>query len=66
MKQSEIELPIMLTRKEVMEILGIKSQTTMTKYSKSKCGMSPVLPCIRVGRLMKYRLSDVADFLNRQ
>ena len=66
MRQSEIELPIMLTRKEAMEKLGIKSETTMINYSKPKRGMSPVLPCIRVGRDMKYRLSDLTDFLNRQ
>jgi len=51
----------LLNRKEAAEYLGIKEHTLSVWASESRYD----LPYVKVGRLVKYRLSDLAAFVAR-
>lgn len=62
MNKFENQSHTLLTRKEAAKFLGVKENTlavwcTTRRYD---------LPMVKVGRLCKYRLSDLLDFLDRQ
>ena len=50
----------LLTRDQAAEYLGVKPQTLATWLCRRRCG----LPVVRVGRLVRYRLSDLEAFLD--
>ena len=50
----------LLTRKEAAKILGVKS-TTMAHWT---CVGRYNLPYVKIGRLVKYRSSDIQNFIN--
>jgi len=52
----------LLNRKEAAEFLGIKANTLAIWY----CSKRYKLPVIKVGRLCKYRLSDLLQFLEER
>ncbi|MDX2073589.1 MAG: helix-turn-helix domain-containing protein [Alphaproteobacteria bacterium] len=51
----------LLNRKEAAEYLGIKEHTLSVWASEHRYD----LPYVKVGRLVKYRLSDLAAFVAR-
>lgn len=51
----------LLTRKEAAEILGVKERT-LTHW---KCVGRYNLPYVKIGRLIKYRRSDLETFILR-
>lgn len=53
----------LVTRKEAAEILGIKLGTLAEWAVKRKDRPSRDLPVIKVGKLAKYRLSDIEQFI---
>ena len=54
--------PDLMTRKEAAEYLGITSRTLAVWA----CVKRYNLPYIKIGRLVKYRRSDLENFINRQ
>lgn len=52
----------LLSRKEASQFLGIKEQTLASWL----CKKTQPLKVVKIGRLCKYRMSDLLDFLNRQ
>lgn len=52
---------LLLNRREAAEYLGIKEHTLCVWASESRYD----LPYVKVGRLVKYRLSDLAAFVAR-
>ncbi len=52
----------LMTRKEAAEYLGI-SETTLAIW---KCTGRYNLRVIKVGRLVRYRLADLEDFIQRR
>ena len=52
----------LLTRKEAAEYLGITSRTLAVWA----CVKRYHLPYVKIGRLVKYRRSDLENFINRQ
>lgn len=50
----------LLTRQEAAAILGVQPNTLAVWL----CTKRYPLPVIKVGRLVKYRLSDLHDFMN--
>ena len=52
----------LLTRAEAAEFLGVKPQTLAIWATTGRYG----LPLIKVGRLAKYRLSDLECFLDQR
>ena len=59
MKKAKSEL---MTRKEAAEFLGV-SEGTLAVWACTRRYGSPI---IKVGRLVKYRLSDLEAFLERR
>lgn len=51
----------LLSRKEAAEYLGV-SESTLAIW---KCTGRYQLPCVKVGRLVKYRLADLDAFIAR-
>lgn len=51
----------LLKRKEAAEFLGIAEQTLAVWSCKKKYD----LPIIKIGRSVRYRLSDIEEFLER-
>lgn len=54
--------PELLTRQEAAEYLGITSRTLAVWA----CVKRYNLPYIKIGRLVKYRRSDLDEFIERQ
>lgn len=54
--------PELLTRQEAAEYLGITSRTLAVWA----CVKRYNLPYVKIGRLVKYRRSDLDDFIERQ
>ena len=52
----------LVSRKEAADFLGLKPQTLQVWQSK----LNKELPYIKVGHLVKYRVSDLEDFVKRQ
>ena len=52
----------LLSRKEAAELLGIK-EITLAIWKSTKRHQ---LPVVKVGRLVRYRLSDLHDFIERR
>ena len=52
----------LLSPEQAAEMLGLKPQT----LSVWRCSGRYDLPFVRVGRLVKYRLADIEDFIERQ
>lgn len=52
----------LLTRKQAADYLGIK-ESTLAVWA---CTKRYDLPVVRVGRLVKYRLTDLEAFVDRQ
>ena len=52
----------LLTRKEAADFLGVKEITLAIWKSTQRHG----LPVVKVGRLAKYRYSDLLAFVDRQ
>jgi len=52
----------LLTRKEAAKFLGVKEITLATWKSVNRYN----LPVVKVGRLAKYRYSDLLKFIDRQ
>lgn len=52
----------LLSRREAADFLGLKEQTLAAWITTGRYR----LPCIKVGRLAKYRLSDLEKFLERR
>jgi excisionase family DNA binding protein len=57
-----IENEKLLTRKETAQFLGV-GEGTLAVWASTK---RYELPYIKVGRLVKYRLSDITEFLNKR
>lgn len=51
----------MLTRPEAAAYLGVKVPTLAAWKSTGRYG----LPCVKVGRLVKYRRADLDEFIRR-
>ncbi|MDB2415183.1 helix-turn-helix domain-containing protein [Rickettsiales bacterium] len=62
MTKYEKEFHILLTRKEAAEFLGVKENTLAVWLTTRRYD----LPVVKVGRLCKYRKSDLLDFLDKQ
>ena len=56
------ETNILLTRSQAAELLGVKPSTLATWTTTKRYN----LPYVKVGRLVKYRLSDIEEFIQRQ
>ena len=54
--------PNLLTRKDAAEYLGITEHTLAVWQSTGRYN----LPCIKIGRLAKYKLNDLDDFIQRR
>ena len=52
----------LLSRKEAAEMLGVKDTTLATWHTTNRYP----LPVIKVGKLAKYRISDINRFLERR
>jgi predicted DNA-binding transcriptional regulator AlpA len=52
----------LLSRKEAAEFLGVR-QDTLAVW---KCNNTYDLPVVKVGRLARYRYSDLLDFIERR
>ena len=52
----------LLSRKEAAEILGVKETTLATWHTTNRYP----LPVIKVGKLAKYRMSDIHRFLEKR
>jgi hypothetical protein len=52
----------LLNRREAADFLGVKETTLATWQSTKRYD----LPIIKVGRLVKYRLTDLIEFVNRR
>ena len=52
----------LLSRKEAAEYLGV----TVHTLAVWKCTGRYNLPCIKIGRLAKYKLNDLDDFIQRR
>lgn len=55
-------LPVNIGEKLAAEVLGVKSTTLAVWRSTGRYN----LPYLKVGRLVKYRISDLAEFLARR
>lgn len=53
---------ILMSRKEAAAYLGITSHTLAVW----KCAKRYDLPCIKIGRLAKYRKEDLDEFMQRR
>lgn len=53
--------PALLSRKAAAELLGVKTQTLANWRTTGRYA----LPVVKVGRLAKYRLSDLQAFVER-
>ena len=62
MSTYKIIQPNLLTRKDAAEYLGITEHTLAVWQSTNRYG----LPCIKIGRLAKYRKKDLDDFIQRR
>lgn len=62
MTKYEKEYHILYTRKQAAEFLGVKENTLAVWYATRRYD----LPVVKVGRLRKYRLSDLLEFLDKQ
>ncbi len=51
---------VLLTRREAASYLGVSEQTLAIW----KCTHRYNLPCVKIGRLVKYRLSDLDAFIS--
>lgn len=51
----------LLSRKEAAEFLGVK-EITLAIWKSTK---RHIIPTVKVGRLVKYRASDLLDFVER-
>jgi len=51
----------LLSRKQAAEYLGVTEQTLAIW----KCTGRYNLPCVKIGRLVKYRRTDLNAFINR-
>ncbi len=58
----EKEFHILYTRKQAAAFLGVKENTLAVWHTTKRYD----LPVVKVGRLCKYRLSDLLDFLDKQ
>jgi excisionase family DNA binding protein len=58
--QQEIKSPL-LSRREAAQYLGVSEQTLAIW----KCTGRYNLPTVKIGRLVKYRQSDLDQFINR-
>ena len=54
--------PNLLTRKDAAEYLGITEHTLAVWQSTNRYG----LPCVKIGRLAKYKKEDLDDFIQRR
>ena len=54
--------PNLLTRKDAAEYLGITEHTLAVWKCTSRYG----LPCVKIGRLAKYRKSDLDEFIQKR
>ena len=62
MSTYKIIQPNLLTRKDAAEYLGITEHTLAVWQCTSRYG----LPCVKIGRLAKYRKKDLDDFIQRR
>lgn len=53
---------ILYTRKQAAEFLGVKENTLAIWHTTRRYD----LPMVKVGRLCKYKLSDLLDFIERR
>ena len=58
---TETEDIILLSRKEAAEFLGISSETLAVWA----CTKRYNLPYVKIGRLAKYKMSDLIEFINQ-
>lgn len=56
----QVESDKLLSRKEAAEFLGIKPQTLATWTSAKRYR----LPVVKVGRAVRYRMSDLEKWMN--
>jgi len=54
-----MEINKLLTRKQAADFLGVK-ETTLAVW---KCTGRYNLPSVKIGRLVKYRVSDLEQFI---
>jgi predicted DNA-binding transcriptional regulator AlpA len=52
---------MLLTREQAANFLGCKPNT----LALWKCNKRYVLPCVKIGRNVRYRMSDLQDFIER-
>ena len=55
-------LTILLSRKEAAHFLGVKENTLAVWQTTKRYA----LPCVKVGRLVKYRISDLQRFIEKR
>ena len=59
---SEINKQVLLTRKQAADFLGVNEGTLAVWL----CTKRYPLPVVKVGRLCKYRMSDLEAFINER
>ena len=52
-------LPLLLTQEEVSAVLGVTSRTIANYKAKG------ILPCMQIGRVVRYRYEDVLAFIEQ-
>ena len=57
-----MNLPVLLTPEETAGILGVTTSTLATWRCVKRYG----LPFVKSGRLIRYRESDIAEFIERR
>jgi excisionase family DNA binding protein len=53
---------VLLSRREAARLLGV-SESTLAGW---KCNGRGSIPCVKIGRLVKYRRADLDAFIERQ
>jgi len=59
---NKLNTPHLLSRKEAADFLGVREDTLAVWKSTQRYQ----IPVVKVGRLVRYRLSDLIDFIDRR
>lgn len=56
------DVPELVSRERAAEMLGVKPQTLACWHTRGQYG----LPVVKIGRLAKYKLTDIAMFIEQR
>jgi predicted DNA-binding transcriptional regulator AlpA len=60
--EQTIEVESLVNAREAAEVLGVSERWVRDHATRR----TPRVPCVRLGSLIKFRLSDLAKFIERQ